>query len=120
MLGVGHWGDVIITEMKSEPKGEEKEMMLDDATFTEVEMDNLAALCKPREKPEITLESIAKHCIDDNITTPQLEYLLAAQAELARLRGIEAAIRECPTTTTEHGFKSLVYTTQLRDALEPK
>lgn len=52
---------------------------------------------------------------------PELqEALNDAEAELARLRRIEMTIRECPTTKTEHGFKSLVYTTQLRDALEAK
>jgi len=40
---------------------------------------------------EITLESIAKHCIDDNITSDQMAYLLRAQAELERLRRIETA-----------------------------
>ena len=40
---------------------------------------------------EITLESIAKHCIDNNITSGQIAHLLEAEAELARLRGIEEA-----------------------------
>ncbi len=40
----------------------------------------------------ITLESIAKHCIDGNITGPQIAYLLAAQADLTYLRGIEVAV----------------------------
>jgi len=40
---------------------------------------------------EITIESIAKHCIDDNITSGQIACLLEAQAELTRLRRIEAA-----------------------------
>jgi len=35
---------------------------------------------------KITLESIAKHCIDDNITADQIAYLLKVQAELERLR----------------------------------
>jgi len=42
---------------------------------------------------EITLESIAKHCIDDNITGLMIEYLLATQAELKRLQGIEKALQ---------------------------
>ena len=42
-----------------------------------------------------------------------------AQAELTRLRGIEAAIRKCPTTILQHtGIETLIYTTELRDALE--
>jgi len=67
---------------------------------------------------EITLESIAKHCIDDNITGLMIEYLLAAQAELERLQNIEKAIRECPTFTTEHGLRAIICTTvvDLRDA----
>jgi len=40
---------------------------------------------------EITLESIAKHCIDDNITGDQMAYLLKVQAEVKRLRRIETA-----------------------------
>ena len=39
--------------------------------------------------------------------------------ELNRLRAIEAAIRECPTTGMS-SCKVLVYTTELRDALEAK
>ena len=39
----------------------------------------------------MNLESIAKHCIDDNITSDQIAYMLRMQAELERLRGIEAA-----------------------------
>jgi len=35
---------------------------------------------------DITLESIAKHCIDDNVTGPMIAYLLEARAELTRLR----------------------------------
>jgi len=43
------------------------------------------------------------------------------KAEEKRLREIEMAIRECPTATTcLGGVKALVYTTQLRDALEEK
>ena len=41
------------------------------------------------------------------------------QAELTRLRGIETAIRKCPTTILQHtGIETLIYTTELRDALE--
>jgi len=42
---------------------------------------------------EITLESIAKYCIDDNITAEQIYYLLKVQAEVKRLRRIEEAIK---------------------------
>jgi len=67
---------------------------------------------------EITLESIAKHCIDDNITTEQIAYLLKVQAELERLRRIERAIWECPQTLAQPGnIPALVETTRLRDAL---
>lgn len=40
----------------------------------------------------ITLESIAKHGIDDTLTTEEIAYLLATQEELERLRRLERAV----------------------------
>ena len=49
------------------------------------------------------------------------DWLAGATEELERLRRIEVAIRDCPTTILQHtGIKTLIYTTQLRDALEVK
>jgi len=41
---------------------------------------------------EITLESIAKHCIDNNITSEQIAYMLETQAELKRLQRLWDAL----------------------------
>ena len=63
MLGVGHWGDVIITEMKSEPKGEMMEL---SEVVKCAKCDNRAIVA-----------GLCAGC---------------ASKELARLRGIEAAV----------------------------
>jgi len=60
---------------------------------------------------EITLESIAKHCIDDNITVDQIAYLLKVQAELERLRALEKALRsitDLPLARPWHVLGSIV------------
>jgi len=44
------------------------------------------------EMMTITLESIAKHGIDDTLTTEEIAYLLATQEELERLRRLEKAV----------------------------
>lgn len=53
------------------------------------------------------------------LTVSELGDLRDALTEFERLRRIEKAIRECPTTSLP-GCKALIFTTQLRDALEAK